>query len=62
MTPSAIRTLATSRREALILHATTPPVIARMTRHYEGPYRHEYAAAVRAARQIARLDHHQEEG
>jgi len=35
--PEAIRTLDPALRQALILHATTPPVITRMVRHYEGP-------------------------
>ncbi len=56
MTPAAIRTLSSHRREALVVHATTPPVKAQMTRHYEGPHKHQFAAAVTQARQIAGLD------
>ncbi len=47
--PAAIRTLRPDRREALVLHATTPAVTVRMTRHYEGPNRHRHAAAERDA-------------
>jgi hypothetical protein len=43
-------------REALIIHATTPPVKARLTRHYESRHRREYAASVAEARRIAGLD------
>ena len=50
--PADIRTLRPDRREALVIHATTPAVTVRMTRHYEGPNRHRYAAAEREARQI----------
>jgi type IV secretory pathway TraG/TraD family ATPase VirD4 len=53
ITPGQVRTLAAHRREALIIHATTPAVRVRMTRHYEGPHRHTFAAAVQAARRIA---------
>jgi hypothetical protein len=56
MTPGQIRTLSAARREALLIHATTPPVKARMTRHYEGPHKDEFAAATAAARRIAGLD------
>jgi type IV secretory pathway TraG/TraD family ATPase VirD4 len=56
MTPAQIRTLSEADREALIIHATTPPVKARMTRHYEGPHKDQFAAAVTEARQIAGLD------
>jgi type IV secretory pathway TraG/TraD family ATPase VirD4 len=50
--PADIRTLRPDRREALVLHATTPAVTVRMTRHYEGPNRHRHAAAEREAHQI----------
>jgi len=50
--PTAIRTLRPDRREALVLHATTPAVTVRMTRHYEGPNRHRHAAAEQEARRI----------
>jgi type IV secretory pathway TraG/TraD family ATPase VirD4 len=52
LTPERIRTLSEARREALVLHATTPPVLARMTRHYEGPYRDAHARAVAHARAL----------
>jgi type IV secretion system protein VirD4 len=54
--PDEVRTLSARKREALVIHATTPPVKARLTRHYEGPNRREYAASVREARRIAGLD------
>ena len=37
MTAEDIRTLDSAKREALVIHATTPAVKIRMTRHYEGP-------------------------
>jgi type IV secretory pathway TraG/TraD family ATPase VirD4 len=55
LTPEQIRTLPAARREALVIHATTPAVKVRMTRHYEGPHRHHYAQAVTEARRIAGL-------
>jgi type IV secretory pathway TraG/TraD family ATPase VirD4 len=54
-TPEQIRTLPAHRREALIIHATTPAVKVRMTRHYEGPHRRAFATAVEQARRIAGL-------
>ena len=54
--PDEIRTLSARRREALVIHATTLPVRARLTRHYEGPDRKVFAASVREARRIAGLD------
>jgi type IV secretory pathway TraG/TraD family ATPase VirD4 len=54
--PDEVRTLSAREREALIIHATTPPVKARLTRHYESKHRREYAASVREARRIAGLD------
>jgi type IV secretion system protein VirD4 len=57
ITPDEIRTLDANRREALIVHATTPAVKTTMTRHYEGPHAAQYAAAVEAAR---RLRHNRE--
>jgi type IV secretion system protein VirD4 len=56
LTPDQVRTLSAQRREALVIHATTPAVKARMTRHYEGPYRNVFAASVAEARRIAGLD------
>lgn len=52
--PEEIRTLSEARREALVIHATTPAVRARMTRHYEGPDRALYAAATAEAKRIIR--------
>jgi type IV secretory pathway TraG/TraD family ATPase VirD4 len=56
LTPEQVRTLSAQRREALIIHATTPAVLTRMTRHYEGPAREIFAASVREARITAGLD------
>jgi type IV secretory pathway TraG/TraD family ATPase VirD4 len=56
LTPEQARTLSTERREAVVIHATTPAVKVRMTRHYEGPHREVFAASVREARQIAGLN------
>ena len=55
-TPEQVRTLSAQRREALIIHATTPAVLTRMTRHYEGPDRAVFAASVKESRRIAGLD------
>ncbi|MET8160331.1 TraM recognition domain-containing protein [Sphaerisporangium sp. NPDC005289] len=52
--PEAIRTLSEQRREALVIHATTPAVLVRMTRHYEGADRDAYA---RSAAAVAQLIH-----
>jgi type IV secretion system protein VirD4 len=56
LTPQEIRTLSAAEREGLIIHATTPAVKTRMTRHYEGPHRDVFAASVRESRRIAGLD------
>jgi type IV secretory pathway TraG/TraD family ATPase VirD4 len=53
LTPEQVRTLSTERREALVIHATTPAVKVRMTRHYEGPHRDVFAASVLEARRIS---------
>jgi type IV secretion system protein VirD4 len=50
ITPEEIRTLDERDRAALIIHATTPAVRARMPRHYEGPDASQYAAARQQAR------------
>ena len=50
--PAAIRTLRPDRREVLVVHAITPAITVRMTRHYEGPNRRRHAAAEREARRI----------
>lgn len=52
ITPEQIRTLDENRREALIIHATTPAVKTRMVRHYEGPHAKQYAKAVEDARAL----------
>jgi type IV secretion system protein VirD4 len=44
--PHEIRTLREDRREALIIHATTPAVRTRMRRHYESADAAAYAASV----------------
>jgi type IV secretory pathway TraG/TraD family ATPase VirD4 len=51
--PDEVRTLSARKREALVIHATTPPVKARLTRHYEGRDRAVFAASEREARRIA---------
>ena len=56
VTPEQVRTLSAERREALVIHATTPVVRARLTRHYEGRDREVFAASVTEARRIAGLD------
>lgn len=56
MTAEDIRTLDDMEREALVIRSTTPVVKARMTRHYEGPHRQEFAGSVRESRRIAGLD------
>jgi hypothetical protein len=50
LTAADVRGLSTLRREALIFHGSTAPVRIRMTRHYEGPDRKLFEAAVRQAR------------
>jgi type IV secretory pathway TraG/TraD family ATPase VirD4 len=56
MTAEDIRTLNTAKREALVIHATTPAVKIRMTRHYDGPDAALYARAEKDARAtLARL-------
>jgi type IV secretory pathway TraG/TraD family ATPase VirD4 len=52
MEPEAIRTLDERRRQALIVHATTPAVNTRMVRHYEGPDAAAYAQAGHDARAL----------
>jgi type IV secretion system protein VirD4 len=54
--PDEVRTLSAREREALVIHATTRPVKARLTRHYESPHRRDFAASVQEARRIAGLD------
>jgi type IV secretion system protein VirD4 len=56
LTPQEVRTLSAIEREGLIIHATTPAVKTRMTRHYEGPHRDIFAASVKEARRIAGLN------
>jgi type IV secretory pathway TraG/TraD family ATPase VirD4 len=52
MTAEDIRTLNSAKREALVIHATTPAVKIRMTRHYEGPDAALHARAEKDARAI----------
>lgn len=52
LTPEQIRTLDATRREALVLHTTTPAVKVRMTRHYESPDAHRYHRAEQEARRL----------
>jgi type IV secretion system protein VirD4 len=52
MSAKAIRTLSSAKREALVIHATTPAAKVRMTRHYEGPDKALYAQAEKDARAI----------
>ncbi|GIE86832.1 type IV secretory system conjugative DNA transfer family protein [Actinoplanes regularis] len=53
--PEAIRTLDPDKREALIIHATTPAFITRMKRHYESDHAADYTRAVHAARALMGL-------
>ncbi|NLT55815.1 MAG: type IV secretory system conjugative DNA transfer family protein [Actinomycetales bacterium] len=50
LTPEAVRTLDPAQRQGLLLHATTPPVITRMVRHYESPRAGEHAHSVEQTR------------
>ncbi|MFD0563959.1 type IV secretory system conjugative DNA transfer family protein [Kitasatospora saccharophila] len=50
VTPDEIRTLDEEKREALVIHATTPVAKVRMLRHYEGPDRKAYEESVQWAR------------
>jgi len=52
LSAEAIRTLTAEDREALIVHATTPAVLTRMTRHYESPHAGAYATAVADAQHL----------
>lgn len=54
--PDEVRTLSEDEHEALIIHATTPAVKVRMTRHYEGPDRDDYSAALAEAERITALE------
>ena len=56
LAPHRIRTLDEDKREALILHGTTPPVITRMIRHHESRDHGLYTAARTHARQLMGLD------
>ncbi|ADD45068.1 type IV secretory system conjugative DNA transfer family protein [Stackebrandtia nassauensis] len=51
LSPAEIRTLSESEREALVVHATTPAVKARLARHYETKHAKAYAASVEAMQQ-----------
>ncbi|MFI5527006.1 type IV secretory system conjugative DNA transfer family protein [Kitasatospora sp. NPDC051853] len=50
VTPDEIRTLDEEKREALVLHATTPVAKVRQQRHYEGPDRKAYEESIEWAR------------
>ena len=50
LAPERIRTLSERRRQALIIHATTPPVITRMVRSHESKHAADYRAAIADAR------------
>lgn len=49
MTAEAVRTLDKDRREALVIEASTPAAVVRMTRHHEGPDKELYAKSAREA-------------
>ncbi|WP_034089124.1 type IV secretory system conjugative DNA transfer family protein [Streptacidiphilus albus] len=51
VTPDEIRTLDEERREALVIHATTPIAKLRMQRHYESPDRAAYEESISWARE-----------
>ncbi len=57
LTPEAVRTLDPALRQGLLLHATTPPVITRMVRHYEGPRADDHARSVEQTRPLPVGDH-----
>ncbi|MFJ9523112.1 type IV secretory system conjugative DNA transfer family protein [Kitasatospora sp. NPDC101801] len=50
VTPDEIRTLDEEKREALVIHATTPLAKVRMLRHYEGADRKVYEESVEWAK------------
>ncbi|WP_067484267.1 type IV secretory system conjugative DNA transfer family protein [Actinomadura hibisca] len=52
MSVDAIRTLDKTKREALIIESSTPAVVVRMLRHYEGPDKEIYAASAAKARMM----------
>ena len=51
LTADEIRTLDEERREAVIIHATTPATKVLMQRHYEGPHREVFAESVEWSRE-----------
>ena len=51
ITPGEVRTLSEARREALVVHATTPAVKVNMQRHYESPHAADYERAAQWAAQ-----------
>ncbi|PYC82580.1 conjugal transfer protein [Streptomyces tateyamensis] len=61
VTPDEIRTLDEERREALVIHATTPITKVRMLRHYEGPDRKAYEESIEWSRRYraGELDPHE---
>jgi type IV secretion system protein VirD4 len=52
LSPARIRLLDEDKREALVIHATTPPVIVRMVRHHESTARKDYQRAVVWAKEL----------
>jgi type IV secretion system protein VirD4 len=52
ISPAQIRTLDAGRREALVIHASTPAVKITMTRYYEGPRKNDFEHAAARARQV----------
>jgi len=60
LAPDQVRTLSEEHRQALIVHATTPVLLASMARHYESAHAAEYAHSVtdtQAALAHAGADH-----
>jgi len=51
LSPDEVRTLNEERREALIIHATTPATKVIMQRHYEGPHAADFAKSIEWARE-----------
>jgi type IV secretory pathway TraG/TraD family ATPase VirD4 len=52
MSPEAIRILDETERQALVIHATTPAVKTRMTRHFESRHAKDYEQAAAKAREL----------
>ncbi|WP_194904784.1 type IV secretory system conjugative DNA transfer family protein [Catenulispora rubra] len=54
ITPGEVRTLSEARREALVVHATTPAIKVHMQRHYESAYAKDFEAAAAWADRYSR--------